>query len=711
MMYKYSKISLFFIFLLVATIPGYSQKKGRGRIDSVLKVISVAQDDTNKVKMLEDVCLTFRKINADTGLNYGQQALELAQKLNWEKGIAQSYTRLGLNYKAKGDFNKALGCYFNSLKICEKLDMTKDMANNLYSIGVIYMGQAEYAKALEYYKEAFDMNKEIGDKGGIEIVNMNIGLVYVNESNYPKALTYLLQSLKLAEELGNKSELARGYLNIGEVYFYEVDYSSALNYYFKAIKIYTELNDKYGLANTLSSIGNVYLHKADFIKARDNYNQSMEKYKELDHERGNATKTSNIGKVYLAENDFGNAIGYLYKSLKISKILGEKMAIGTTYTDISKVYQKMASDSNGKKLHSISNSEKMKLLEKARKYADSSIAVLNGIGDLHNLQEAYLTQSHNALLLGDYKSSLGYYSQYVKVKDSAFGMDKDKKITQLSMQYDFDKKQDSTQARQIEKDAVHTAVVKKQRIIIYSVAIGLILFILLSLSIFRNLNENKKKTLVISKEKKRSEELLLNILPAGVAEELKEKGSAKAKHFDNVTVMFTDFKGFTTIGEKLTPTELVAEINHCFIAYDNIIHKHGIEKIKTIGDAYLAVCGLPEPDSNHAVKVVEACMDIVKFMEAYKTDRIKNNLPYFEARVGINSGSVVAGIVGVKKFAYDIWGDTVNTAARMEQSSEAGKINISGTTYELVKETFNCIYRGKIQAKNKGEIDMYFVVG
>lgn len=166
---------------------------------------------------------------------------------------------------------------------------------------------------------------------------------------------------------------------------------------------------------------------------------------------------------------------------------------------------------------------------------------------------------------------------------------------------------------------------------------------------------------------------------------------------------FTDFVNFTGISEQLSPTELVAEIHKNFTAFDRIIEKHGLEKIKTIGDAYLAVCGLPNETINHAEKVVSAALEICAFIQ-------QSNSP-FQVRIGINSGPVVAGIVGVKKYAYDIWGDTVNTAARMEQNSEAGKINISGATYQLVKNSFDCSHRGKIQAKNKGEIDMYFVEG
>jgi class 3 adenylate cyclase len=263
------------------------------------------------------------------------------------------------------------------------------------------------------------------------------------------------------------------------------------------------------------------------------------------------------------------------------------------------------------------------------------------------------------------------------------------------MQYEFDIKEAATKAEQEKKDIL-------QRTIRNSIAASLAGALIFLIVVYRQRNK-------ISKARKRSDELLLNILPSEVAEELKHKGSADAKQFDEVTVMFTDFKGFTQISEKLSPTELVNEIHTCFKAFDNIITKHNIEKIKTIGDSYMCAGGLPVVNKTHAEDVVNAALEIQQFMHRHLEERKKSGKEIFEIRIGIHTGTVVAGIVGVKKFAYDIWGDTVNIASRMESSGEAGKVNISGTTYELVKDKFNCIHRGKIQAKNKGEIDMYFV--
>ncbi len=214
----------------------------------------------------------------------------------------------------------------------------------------------------------------------------------------------------------------------------------------------------------------------------------------------------------------------------------------------------------------------------------------------------------------------------------------------------------------------------------------------------------KERTQQLETEKKKSDDLLLNILPSEVAEELKQSGSAEAKLFDNVTVLFTDFENFTGISESLSPTALVSEIHICFKAFDEIMERYGMEKIKTIGDAYMAVCGMPNSNTNHAIQTILAAKEIIDFMKIRK-----QNGGVFDIRIGVNTGPVVAGIVGIKKYAYDIWGDTVNVANRMESKSETGKINISGATYKLVKNDFECIYRGKIVAKNKGEIDMYFV--
>ena len=256
--------------------------------------------------------------------------------------------------------------------------------------------------------------------------------------------------------------------------------------------------------------------------------------------------------------------------------------------------------------------------------------------------------------------------------------------------------------------------------------------LLMAAGLWSRLRYTRRAKAAIETEKQISEDLLHNILPEEVAAELKEKGSAKAQLIDHVTVLFTDFQGFTAYSEQMDPAGIVHDLNECFSAFDRITEKHGIEKIKTIGDAYMAAGGLPTPNTTHATDVIKAALEMRDLIAEGKARKIAAGLPFFEVRIGIHTGPVVAGIVGVKKFQYDIWGDTVNTASRMESSGEVGQVNISEATYALVKDTvvgmdggtpnpqpatrqpettpaFTFTPRGKVKAKGKGEMEMFFV--
>ncbi len=224
-------------------------------------------------------------------------------------------------------------------------------------------------------------------------------------------------------------------------------------------------------------------------------------------------------------------------------------------------------------------------------------------------------------------------------------------------------------------------------------------------------NQIQERNQIIEQEKQKSEELLLNILPVPIANELKEKGSVTPKQYDMVSVLFTDFKGFTAIAERMSPTELVNELNRYFSAFDAIIKDHNLEKIKTIGDAYMCAGGLPEPNQTNPVDTVLAALKMAEYVRKEAENRIIKGLPAFDIRIGVHTGPLVAGVVGTKKFIYDIWGDTVNIASRMESSGEPGKVNVSGVTQALCEGYFNFTYRGKIAAKNKDPMDMYFVDG
>jgi class 3 adenylate cyclase len=224
------------------------------------------------------------------------------------------------------------------------------------------------------------------------------------------------------------------------------------------------------------------------------------------------------------------------------------------------------------------------------------------------------------------------------------------------------------------------------------------------LNFFIQIAESTEEALETSK--KENEVLLHNILPAEVSKELRETGKVTPKRFEDVTIMFSDFIGFTNIVATIPTKKLIEELNDIFIRFDEIMESEGIEKIQTVGDAYLAACGVPIETTNHAIKCARAAKTII----AYLDKRNQSSAIKWRIRIGLHSGPITAGVTGKKKFTYDIFGDTINTASRLESNSEEGKINVSAYTYDLIKSEFPCEYRGKIDAKGKGELDMYFVL-
>ena len=271
------------------------------------------------------------------------------------------------------------------------------------------------------------------------------------------------------------------------------------------------------------------------------------------------------------------------------------------------------------------------------------------------------------------------------------------------------------QALQLQTHINETQNLRQNNWIIAGSAImGLMLFFVVFLVRTNTIRKKNNKLLIAEKqlteqERDKSEALLLNILPLAIAKELKASGKAQPRQYKMASSMFTDFKGFTSVAEKMSPTELIGELDDCFAKFDEIITKHNLEKIKTIGDAYMCVGGIPEANQTNPVNAVLAGLEIQAFMQEKHHERLSQGKEYWHLRLGINTGEVVAGVVGKKKFAYDVWGDSVNTASRMESSGEVGKVNISGNTYKLVHSLFVCTHRGRVEAKNKGAIDMYFV--
>ncbi len=710
-MRKFHKF-IFGILLLTITVTSLrAQMQGKALADSLLKELPKAKEDTHKVNILYELARECIAIDPEQGSKYAEQCLNLATKLGWKKGIASANHVRGLYYRNKGDYRKELEYYTIAFKIDSEADNINGKARDLLGMGNSHGSLCNFPEALKYYDECVKLNEVTGNKKSLAGAYVSIGNVYIVQGNYPRALDHYFKSLAISEEISDKGGSARTNFSIGNVYAALRDYSSALDYYFKALNFYESLGNKYGIAISAQGIGIVYNMQKQNAKALEFETKALSIANEIGNQYIAIACVGNIGSIYRQLKNYPMALAYSKKAAEMAEESGDRHQVAWALSEIGYAYIN-ASDMHAAEdtasriaFESIyppdrsmpaGKSGKLKLgiaylkrgLDTAIKYDAPEIMKPCYQG----LAWAYQDQ-------GEYKISSEYYDKYIKINDSIYTNENSDQVAKIGMGYRYNKERaiDSVATA----DSKKAAALKLERQRRYT-WVGLGGAILLAALLFVMVRNNK----LLSKEKQKSEKLLLNILPSEVAEELKTTGSTVAKHFDNVTVLFTDFVNFTNAGEKMSPQELIDELHACFKSFDEITAKYNIEKIKTIGDAYLAVSGLPVGDAKHAENIVNAAIEINQFMGLRQRELGDRS---FRVRIGIHSGSVVAGIVGVKKFAYDIWGDTVNTAARMEQSSEPGKINISQTTYELVKDKFSCEYRGEIDAKNKGKLKMYFV--
>ena len=636
-----------------------------------------------KRSILFSVCLTAMLFCFVPGKAENKQTDSLMKVFNSE---ARDSVRVNiLNQLSKqllnSDADKSFAYAQQSKDLALKINFKPGLAYAYKYVGIGYFNTGNYLNALKHYELSLNVFDSIGDKKGMANMYSNLGIIYSNKGDNERALELFLKSLKFSEEIKDTLRMVTALGNIGGIYgLKKQTYDNAIKYYRLAYPLSIALNDKSLIGNNAGNIGEVFMNKNVYDSAFHYFNISLQA---LDGTEDAPYTMNNLGLLYMLQKDYDKAIEIQQRSFTLAEKLDSKYDMAISLAGLAKSYLAKG-ELNNALIH----------YNKAEKIAS----------DIHSdytLQEVYKGLSKIYTDKKDFGNATKYQALLMDIKDSIYNLESDKKLGTLQFTFDLQKKE--SQIGLLTKDnEIQDVIINRQKIVRNSFIAGFVIMVIATFVFLKQRNR-------ILKEKKRSEELLLNILPEEVAEELKEKGTAEAKQYDDVTVLFTDFKGFTEMSEKVSAKQLVKDLHECFTAFDNIMEKHGIEKIKTIGDSYMAVGGLPTHNATHAFDVVKAALEIREFIAEGKARKIATNQPYFEIRIGIHTGHVVAGIVGVKKFSYDIWGDTVNTASRLESSGEPGKINISQTTYNIVKDQFACLHRGKITAKGKGEIDMYFL--
>lgn len=564
---------------------------------------------------------------------------------------------LELNKRIESIANRQLK---KDLSKTQKKFFLSSLANTLNNLGNSADIKGDYSSAIDYYNKSLSLNDELGNTAGKSGAISNIGLIYKSLGDLDRAIAYQTKSLALRMEIGDYKDISTSWASMAEIFEEQGDIEKAFLYHEKSLKYRSELSDLSGMASSNNHIGGLYVKQGSFSKAMMYFKESLELSKKTKDQEQMAITMNSIGTLKYKQGQYLGAIKYGLQSLEISQ--------------------------------------------------------KNGIAlQIKNAAEILWTSYKS---IGKTKQALKMYELFIKSKMDLASEKFRKEMVRQEYKFKYDKKAHADSIKSAEESKVKDALLKAERIENKQRGqqTNFLIFGLLTTLIFLGIVVNRfritrKQNVIIEKEKERSEELLLNILPAEIAEELKNKGTADTQLIKNATVLFTDFKGFTAISELLSPQKLIHEINVCFSAFDQIMEKHNIEKIKTIGDAYMAAGGLPSENHTHPIDAVQAAIKIQEFMREYVETKKASNEPFFEIRIGVHTGPVVAGIVGLKKFQYDIWGDTVNTASRMESSGAAGMVNISEATYEVIKENKDYTFesRGKIKAKGKGLLEMFFV--
>lgn len=557
-----------------------------------------------------------------------------------------------------------------------------EQKEQLIILDQLVTGHKDFERVLFFCEELLDKSQKLDSLQYMFTAWLQKGNALTRKGDLSEALESYFQAAEIASK--EKTNFKQGLVKIAiaDVYSIMENHENAVFYYKEAITIHKNNDSLQYLASALENLGDEYLNVAKPDSALLMFEQSGPVFKRLGYTEGIAMNIGNKGIAYALLGEDQIAKDEINHAIQMFEKLNNYYPITVFLTYMSDLYLNQGN------------------WEEARAYAQKSLDMAQKYGLKEEISAANLQLSKLYEQAGDSDASLKYFKNHIAYKDSVSNITAVQQMANIRTNFEISQKQ-------LEVDLLNQQK-KNQRVVVIATIIALVLICIVAIGLFRRNKFVEKTKLIIEKERNRSDKLLLNILPEETALELKDNGKVTPKKFDSVTVMFTDFEAFTKYSHNLTPELLVKSVDYHFSKFDEIIEKYGLEKIKTIGDSYMCAGGLPFPSKDHAEKMVQAAFEINAFIKNLKKAEVRE-ISHFNIRIGIHTGPVVAGVVGIKKFAYDIWGDTVNIASRLESNCESGKINVSENTYNLIKDSFDCEYRGEIEAKNKGMMKMYYV--
>ena len=542
----------------------------------------------------------------------------------------------------KGKYEQALALSLSLLDLAIKNSNDIYKAKAYNNIGMAQFRLCAYDEALKNCSLALNTYDKIDDKLGYAKTSGNIGLIYDKLGAYDKYLEYQTISLVTHEKIGNKLGVALVLGNIGPMYIFLGSYEKAEEYIHKAIAIFEEIKNEPGLITALGNLGIIFFKLKKYHKALEYFLLANEKSKRLGNKLSIAINTGNIGNVYSEIEEYDKAEEYCNKALTIHEEIENKYGVALSCCNMGQIY------ANEKFIGYD--------LIKAEEFLKKGLQISKEIGAKPNLLEVYQLLSNLYEQEKKVVEALEYYKKYHELEK------------------EVQSEEATKQAQQLENR--------------------------------RKVEEAERDRQVKLARFQEQEKILLNILPAQIAERILEGEKQIADLHEHVSVFFSDIVGFTQLSQKITPDELLSMLNEIFSEFDRIARKHGLEKIKTIGDAYMAVAGVPIDCEDHAEMAAAFALDVIEYMKVYR----QTNKSELQIRVGLHTGRAIAGVIGENKFAYDLWGDSVNTASRMESHGEAGKIHVSEDFRDALSESsYNFIERGEMEVKGKGKMKTYFL--
>lgn len=554
----------------------------------------------------------------------------------------------------------------------EKLELLRNLSFN--ELNNVDLG-------LKYAEELIDLSTKQNDNLYLYRGYLQKGHKHRQTGNLEIALDAYFKSAEAAVKAKYFEGEGAAYISVADVYSVMGNSGNAEIYYDKSIKILRSTSDSVSLASALLNAGDEFFNNDKYDKALQYFEESGMIFKIVNYLSGTAYNLGNMGMIYAEQGKDDQAEANINEAVSILEEQEDYYPISVYLTYLSDIYLRKND------------------FKSALRYANQSLEMASEYGLKEQISMANLKLSELYQQTEDLELALKYYIDHTNYKDSLKNIEAIQQMADLRTDFEVSQKQ-------LEVDLLNQQKENQQIVIIASVT-TLILILLLAFGLYRRNIYIKHTNMIIEAEKVRSESLLLNILPEEIAQELKQKGEVEARKFDSATVLFTDFKEFTKFAEDTDPKHLIKSIDYYFKKFDQIVTKFGLEKIKTIGDSYMCVGGLPKVNQNHAKDVINAAKEMINFVSSLLDSQ--DGLIHFEIRIGVHTGPVVAGIVGTKKWQYDIWGDTVNIASRMESKSDTGKVNLSETTYTQIKDEFPCEYRGELEVKNRGSLKMYFL--